>query len=137
MGADSDRTVLTLGRHGRPGRALGQRAHFRSGARHRRRPSAEGRRGRHPRFSFGAGEVWGVLTGWRGNHTHYAERLSTGEQVIGGGELLPPGEVIVAEGESYGLPWVYGTYGVGLDAAARRFHQFLRARGHHPSPVRP
>ena len=34
-------------------------------------------------------------TGWSGNHTHYAERLSTGEQVIGGGELLLPEEVVL------------------------------------------
>lgn len=32
-------------------------------------------------------------SGWSGNHIHYAERLSTGEQVNGGGELLLPGEV--------------------------------------------
>ena len=33
----------------------------------------------------------GLHTAWSGNHTHYAERLSTGEQVVGGGELLLPG----------------------------------------------
>ena len=48
-----------------------------------------------PGFTFGAGEVWGVHVGWSGNHTHYAERLSTGEQVLGGGELLLPGEVVL------------------------------------------
>lgn len=26
-------------------------------------------------------------TGWSGNHTHHAERLATGEQVVGGAEL--------------------------------------------------
>ncbi len=90
-----------------------------------------------PGFGFADGEVWGLHTGWSGNHTHYAERLSTGEQVIGGGELLLPGEMILARGESYTSPWVYGSYGVGLDAVARRFHRFLRARDHHPSPDRP
>ncbi len=90
-----------------------------------------------PGFSFAEGEVWGLHTGWSGNHTHYAERLSTGEQVVGGGELLLPGEVILAEGESYVSPWVYGAYGVGLDAVARRFHRFLRSRDQHPGPARP
>jgi alpha-galactosidase len=44
---------------------------------------------------------------------HYAERLFTGEQVIGGGELLLPGEVVLQTGESYRTPWVYGAYGWG------------------------
>ena len=44
---------------------------------------------------------------------HYAEQLSTGEQVIGGGELLLPGEVILDTGETYTSPWLYGSYGAG------------------------
>ena len=90
-----------------------------------------------PGFGFADGEVWGLHTGWSGNHTHYAERLPTGEQVIGGGELLLPGEVRLAQGESYTSPWVYGSYGVGLDAVARRFHRHLRARPQHPATPRP
>jgi alpha-galactosidase len=90
-----------------------------------------------PGFSFQHGEIWAVHTGWSGNHLHYTERLATGEQVIGGGELLLPGEVQLAEGESYTSPWLYGSYGVGLDAVARRFHRFLRARPHHPTADRP
>ena len=50
----------------------------------------EGRKGRtgadaatvlhvgRPGFDFTRGEIWGVHIGWSGNHTHYAERLSTG-----------------------------------------------------------
>ncbi|MDN5761913.1 MAG: alpha-galactosidase [Microlunatus sp.] len=90
-----------------------------------------------PGFSFQGGQIWAVHTGWSGNHIHYAERLSTGEQVLGGGELLLPGEVVLAHGGSYGSPWVYGSYGVGLDEVAGRFHRFLRARPHHPSADRP
>ena len=90
-----------------------------------------------PGFGFAAGEIWAVHVGWSGNHTHYAERVSTGEQVIGGGELLLPGEVILGAGESYRTPWVYGAYGVGLDAVARRFHRWLRARSNHPKADRP
>jgi alpha-galactosidase len=90
-----------------------------------------------PGFGFATGEIWAVHVGWSGNHTHYAERVSNGEQVIGGGELLLPGEVILAEGEAYRTPWVYGSYGDGLDEVARRFHRFLRARPSHPGPNRP
>jgi alpha-galactosidase len=90
-----------------------------------------------PGFGFADGEIWAVHVGWSGNHTHYAERLFTGEQVIGGGELLLPGEVVLQTGESYGTPWVYGAYGVGLDAVARRFHRWLRSRATHPGTDRP
>jgi alpha-galactosidase len=90
-----------------------------------------------PGFGFGGGEVWGVHVGWSGNHTHYAERVFTGEQVIGGGELLLPGEVVLGAGEGYAGPWLYGSYGSGLDEVARRFHRFLRARPQHPSTDRP
>jgi len=90
-----------------------------------------------PGFGFADGEIWAVHTAWSGNHTHYAERLSTGHQVVGGGELLLPGEVRLAPGEAYTSPWVYGSYGVGLDAVARRFHRYLRSRPQHPSAQRP
>ncbi|HSN12655.1 MAG TPA: alpha-galactosidase [Propionibacteriaceae bacterium] len=90
-----------------------------------------------PATSFRSGEAWGVHVGWSGNHTHYAERLSTGERVVGGGELLLPGEVSLGAGDSYTSPWLYGTYGRGLDECARRFHTFLRSRPSHPSPQRP
>jgi len=109
----------------------------------------EGRRGRTgpdaatllhvgtPGFDFATGEVWAVHTGWSGNHTHYAERLASGEQVIGGGELLLPGEVVLGADASYETPWVYASYGTGLDEVARRFHRFLRAQPHHPGSDRP
>ena len=90
-----------------------------------------------PGFSFSEGEIWSVHTGWSGNHTHYAERVFTGAQVIGGGELLLPGEVILQAGEAYTTPWIYGSYGRGLDAVAGRFHRFLRARENYPSTARP
>jgi alpha-galactosidase len=109
----------------------------------------EGRKGRtgpeaatllhlgEPGFCFSDGEIWAVHTAWSGNHTHYAERLFSGVQVIGGGELLLPGEVILHPGDSYRTPWIYGAYGRGLDAVAHRFHRFLRARDNHPSTTRP
>ncbi|MCK9794549.1 alpha-galactosidase [Isoptericola sp. 4D.3] len=109
----------------------------------------EGRRGRTgadaatlltvgvPGFGFGGGEVWGLHVGWSGNHRHWAERLPTGEQVLGGGELLLPGEVTLAPGEEYGTPWVYGVHGHGLDAQAARLHRMLRRRTGHPRGPRP
>ncbi|WP_431280377.1 alpha-galactosidase [Leifsonia poae] len=109
----------------------------------------EGRKGRtgadaatllsvgEPGFGFAHGEVWGVHVGYSGNHRHYAERLPTGEQVSGGGELLLPGEIILGPGDRYRTPWVYAVYGQGLDDQARRLHRHLRARPQHPRRPRP
>ena len=108
----------------------------------------EGRRGRtgfeaatilhagEPGFGFRTGDVWGVHVAWSGNHVHVAERLTTGRW-LGGGELLLPGEVILAGGDSYTSPWLYGSYGHGLDELSHRFHSFLRARDGYPSSPRP
>lgn len=90
-----------------------------------------------PGFGFGAGPVWGVHTAWSGDHRHLAERVHTGEQLLGGGEVLLPGEIVLARGDAYASPWVHGTYGDGLDAAARRFHAHLRAGVGAPGPDRP
>lgn len=88
-------------------------------------------------FGFGHGEVWGLHVGFSGNHVSYVERTTTGRTVVGGGELLLPGEVVLAAGASYTTPWVYGCHGVGLDAAAHQFHNYLRARPQHPRTPRP
>ncbi len=88
-------------------------------------------------FGFTRGEVWGVHVAFSGNHRHYAERLLTGFQVVGGGELLLPGEIRLDAGQSYRGPWLYGAYGDGLDDQAHRFHRFLRARDTHPVAPRP
>ncbi|MDN3496659.1 alpha-galactosidase [Planococcus sp. APC 4015] len=90
-----------------------------------------------PGFGFARGRVWAAHTAWSGNHRHYAERVYTGEQVIGGGELLLPGEIVLAAGESYESPWVYGVFADGLDAAAHRFHAHLRSRVDAPGADRP
>ena len=90
-------------------------------------------------FGFRSGEVWGVHVAWSGNHRVYAERLPTGAHaVLGGGELLLPGEVSLAPGETYTSPWLVGAYGAaGLDELSGRVHDFLRARPGHPSTPRP
>jgi alpha-galactosidase len=88
-------------------------------------------------FDTRSGEVWAVHVAWSGNHVAYAERLSLGDAVLGGGELLLPGEVALEAGESYAGPWVYAAHGFGLDGVAARFHEYLRARPHHPRSPRP
>lgn len=88
-------------------------------------------------FGFATGDVWAVHTAWSGNHVHYAERAFSGERLLGGGELLLPGEIRLTTGETYHSPWVFAAHGDGLDAIARRFHRHLRARDRRVSAERP
>jgi alpha-galactosidase len=89
-----------------------------------------------PGFSFEAGEVWGLHVGWSGNHRTLAERTPAGDGFLGGGELLLPGEGTLDPGATYATPWVYGSWGRGLDAMSARFHEYLRARAQHPTTPR-
>lgn len=90
-------------------------------------------------FGFGpaTGEVWGMHVGFSGNHVSYLERMTSGRTLLGGGELLLPGEVSLGLDEAYATPWIYGSWGRGLDEQAARFHEWLRARPQHPRSVRP
>ena len=93
-------------------------------------------------FDWRSGEVWAVHTAWSGNHEHLVEALPEGagrhHAVIGGGELLAPGEVRLAPGESYAAPTVVFVHSTeGLDGLSRRLHRSLRARVGHPSRPRP
>lgn len=88
-------------------------------------------------FGWRSGELRAVHVGWSGNTRTYAERDTSGTGLLGGGELLLAGEIRLGEGERYGGPWVYATHGHGLDEAAGRFHDYLRARPEHPAGPRP
>lgn len=90
-----------------------------------------------PGFGHGSGEVWGVHVAWSGNTRTYAEQeMPSGARVLGGGELLLSGEVRLAPGESYTSPWLYASYGDGLDDLSHRFHAYLRSRPQHPTSPR-
>jgi alpha-galactosidase len=92
-----------------------------------------GRRG----FGFRSGQVWGVHVAWSGNTRTFAEQaMPSGDRLLGAGELLLAGEVRLAQGESYATPWVYASYGDGLDELSARFHDFLRSRPQHPRTPR-
>src|SRR3954452_21221792 len=88
-------------------------------------------------FGNRGGRVWGVHTAFSGGARTIAERTFHGYSALGGGELLLPGEVCLARGESYTTPWLYGSVGDGLDELAGRFHTYLRSRARHPSSPRP
>ena len=85
-------------------------------------------------FRYRSGEVWGVHVGWSGNHRTFAERMTSSEAILGGGEILLPGEVRLAAGEHYSTPTVYASYGQGIDQLSGRFHRYLRGRRRDDAP---
>lgn len=90
-----------------------------------------------PGFSFTAGQVWGIQVGWSGNQLAYAEHSYNGIRLLGAGELLLPGELRLPPGESYLTPWLFASWGRGLNELAGRFHHLLRSRPQHPHTPRP
>lgn len=91
-----------------------------------------------PSATFDSGEVWGVSLAWSGNSRHMIERTPMGRNSIGAGELLLPGEALLAKDETYNSPRVIAVYSnEGLDGASDRFHTEQRSRANHPTNVRP
>lgn len=93
-------------------------------------------------FGFGHGEVWAMHLAWSGEQRYLAERLPEAAgafaAVIGAGEALHSGEVILADGDRYDAPTVLFTWSdTGTDGVADRLHRRLRDRPHHPATPRP
>ena len=100
--------------------------------------TSENRRGRsndrfpgliagEPGFDEDRGLVFGVHLGWSGNHRTTAERLEDGRIMIGVGEWLHPGEVILGPGESLESPIAYASMSQhGLSGLSRHFHDGAR-----------
>jgi alpha-galactosidase len=88
-------------------------------------------------FGNRSGRVWGVHTAFSGGARTLAERTFHGRSALGGGELLLPGEVGLTRGQAYATPWLYASFGDGLDELSGRFHAFLRDRPGHPRSPRP
>lgn len=84
------------------------------------------------------GEVWSMALMWSGNTRHMIEQLPSGRASIGAGELLEPGEVVLAPGAEYAAPTVLAVYSrEGLDGMGSYVHEWLRARPEHPTRTRP
>lgn len=77
-------------------------------------------------FGFTRGDVYSAHVGWSGNSVLSAERLPYTAGVLGGGEVLLGGEISLGKGEGYTTPWLYGSYGEGLNEVASRFHAYIR-----------
>ncbi|MFT4213499.1 MAG: alpha-galactosidase, partial [Microbacterium sp.] len=87
---------------------------------------------------WGAGAVWGVHAAWSSDTTYRTDRITDAVTVLGAGELLRPGEIVLASGEAYAVPRVAFSWSdEGLDGFAHRVHTWLRARPQHPRRPRP
>jgi alpha-galactosidase len=87
-----------------------------------------------PHFSTQTGRVLGVHVAWSGNTVLRVERDAATGTTIGGGELLQPGEVVLAQGESYRTPWVFfAAADDGLDGLAAAWHTYQRSLAAHPT----
>lgn len=86
-----------------------------------------------PGFSTTHGSVLGAHVAWSGNSVLRVERSPDLGTTLGGGELLLPGEVVLAQDESYTTPWVlFGATDGGLDELAATFHAYERSLPAHP-----
>ncbi len=93
-------------------------------------------------FGFRRGELWTAHVAWSGDVEVGVERLPEGAgvhgAVLGGGELLLPGEIRLGAGETYVSPRVHLAYGEsGLDSVAARLHRMVRSFSVHPTTPRP
>lgn len=87
---------------------------------------------------YQTGSVWSTGILWSGNTRHLVERLPSGHTSFGAGELLLPGEMILAPGETYEAPRIAATFSAtGIDGMTDRLHRFVRARPQHPQTPRP
>ncbi|MBH0109840.1 alpha-galactosidase [Salinibacterium sp. NG22] len=111
------------------------------------RESRHGRRGHNdsfltvsgtPGFGFRHGEVWAVHAGTSGDTRVWIDRLALGYTTVGIAELLSPGEVRLATGDTHETPWAYAAWSnAGLDGLSDRFHDWFRSLPAHPSTPRP
>ncbi len=81
-------------------------------------------------FGEQQGDVWGVQLAWSGNYEIAAEQVSDGRRHVQSGELLSPGEIVLAPGETYEAPDVVVAWSDGgLTSASQAFHRHVRL--HH------
>lgn len=86
-----------------------------------------------PGFSFSTGTVIGVQPAFSGNTVTGVDRITEDVAVVFAGELLLPGEVALARGESYATPWVVITASDrGMDGVMQSLHTWERSLPAHP-----
>jgi alpha-galactosidase len=112
-----------------------QQARERLGTASWRRDSRRGRNGHDglPAVIVGAaladdeGPVWGAHLAWSGNYTIFIEPLTDGRRQLQLGELLAPGELVLAPGERCRTPAAHLSFSAGgLNGLSANFHRHVR-----------
>lgn len=89
-----------------------------------------------PRWRSGA--LWATHLAWSSDATYRVDRVTDAVTLIGAGELLRPGEMVLRGGETYRAPRAAFVWApAGLDAMAGRLHTWMRQRPQHPHSPRP
>lgn len=89
-------------------------------------------------FGFEAGEVWAGHLAWSGDKRSTVDATATGHVLVALGELLPPGEIVLNEGENYSSPAaLFAHSSSGLNGLTDRFHSYFRSLEAHPETPRP
>ena len=89
-------------------------------------------------FDDALGELWAVHPAWSADTVHRIDRLAEARTLLGAGELLRAGEVVLRPGETFSAPeTVFVWSDAGLDGLSARLHDSLRARSGHPTTPRP
>lgn len=88
------------------------------------------------------GDCMGFHLAASGNHRSRVEMMADGRTYAQAGELLFPGEIVLAQQASYRSPVLYIAYSQhGLSDLSRQFHQYIRANvlkhtvDSHPRPI--
>lgn len=80
-----------------------------------------------PGFGFRSGEVWALHHAWSGDSSTGVESLPTGHRRLIAAELLDPGEIALAAGETYETPETVLVHSLaGLDGLSDRLHPYVR-----------
>ncbi|MDG2497803.1 MAG: alpha-galactosidase [Aquiluna sp.] len=88
--------------------------------------------------NFRSGEIWSMGLLFSGNSKHTIEQLQSGRKAISASELLLPGEVILAPGQSHSNASVVAIYSPnGIDGLSQKSYGWLRSRKTHPTNIRP
>ncbi|MFC4139506.1 MULTISPECIES: alpha-galactosidase [unclassified Microbacterium] len=90
------------------------------------------------RHRWESGRAWAAHVAWAADVTYRIDRITDSVTQFGGGELLRPGELVLAPGDELTAPPALFAYSeTGLDGIAAAFHIMLRARAQHPRSSRP
>ncbi len=90
-----------------------------------------------PGFTEAGGEVWAAHLAWSGNHALRAELCADGRGYLQAAELLLPGELVLAPGETYAAPAIHAAYSPrGLTPLSGAFHTFVRSLPGQPKTPR-